>query len=69
MTGAVMPSEGNRMWELLLLVMLSAEALLLMRLGSRCRAFPPFYKGLVVLGFAPCNVVVFNCAPRERIRC
>ena len=38
------------MWELLLLVMLGLEALLLMRLGSWSRAFPPFYTQLVVLG-------------------
>ena len=37
---AVMPSESDRMWKLLLLlVTLGAEALLLVRLGSRCRAF------------------------------
>jgi hypothetical protein len=67
-THAVMPSEGDRMWKLLLLVTLGAEALLLMRLmslGSRCRAFPPFYTRLVVLGFATCSIAVFNCAPGE----
>jgi hypothetical protein len=50
MIGAVMPSEGDRMWKLLLLVTLGVEALLLMRLGSRCRAFPPVLHGIGCLG-------------------
>jgi hypothetical protein len=57
------------MWKLLLFVTLGTEALLLMRLDSQCRAFPPFYTGLVVLGFAPCSIVVFNCVLGERVKC
>jgi hypothetical protein len=65
-TPAVIPSEGDRMWKLRLVVTLGEEALVLMSLGSRCRAFPPV---LHRSSFATCTIAVFNCAPGEQVRC